>query len=211
MTKNEQYNNEVIKIYKNPLLNLDEAIEEYLKFRNTQKILKRPKDTIAMFVVYKVTEDYIRKPLQPKSFIEYIYDFYELLDATQTKLRKNNILAYTDVLRISEVCLQKLKNRFKELNPEIVEFNELLTALTCIHGNASICNAINKKLDRLENRIRKKYKIEGCELLARLPLIQDYMEKEYSIMVMANRHGVRLVPIGTPKQIERATKFLDKE
>lgn len=37
MTKTEQYNNEVVKIYKNPLLNVDEAINEYLNFRNTQE------------------------------------------------------------------------------------------------------------------------------------------------------------------------------
>lgn len=40
MTKTEQYNNEVVKIYKNPLLNVDEALNEYLNFRNTQEFLK---------------------------------------------------------------------------------------------------------------------------------------------------------------------------
>lgn len=49
MTKTEQYNNEVVKIYKNPLLNVDEAINEYLNFRNTQEFLKTTKIRRGLF------------------------------------------------------------------------------------------------------------------------------------------------------------------
>lgn len=59
MTKTEQYNNKVVKIYKNPLLNVDEALNEYLNFRNTQEFLKKPKDKVSSFILYKLTEDYI--------------------------------------------------------------------------------------------------------------------------------------------------------
>lgn len=207
MTKTEQYNNEVVKIYKNPLLNVDEAINEYLNFRNTQEFLKKPKDKVSSFILYKLTEDYIRKNLQPKSFIEYQYDFNEILSREKDRLVKNGILICTDSLRVTNVLLTKLKRRFKELNPEIIQFNDLLTGLMYI-DNKSIANKIGEELTKLEDKIREKYNIEGYELLARLPLIQQKLEEDYSIMVMADRKGIKLVPVGTPKQIKKALELI---
>lgn len=46
------------------MLNVDEALNEYLNFRNTQEFLKKPKDKVSSFILYKLTEDYIKKALE---------------------------------------------------------------------------------------------------------------------------------------------------
>ena len=64
-------------------------------------------------------------------------------------------------------------------------------------------------ITKLDEKIREKYNIEGYELLARLPLIQQKLEEAYSIMVMADRKGIKLVPVGTPKQIKKALELIE--
>ncbi|MBM6761986.1 hypothetical protein [Megamonas hypermegale] len=216
--KTQLYNDEVVKIYKNPLLTVDEAVEKYFEFKSVQKFLKRPTDKTVHFVMEKLLNDFLRINKKPPSLIEYRAFFRYKVDCEFDRLKEKGTIEITEnVSYWYSRYVRKLDDRFAVLNPEMVEINSLYVALMNMADSMKggrIYESIKRELTKLEYRADFK-----CfDLLVRLPFFQDMFYERTKILIAVlpkyekhNSHfEFKLIPTGTLEQRKRAVKFLQK-
>lgn len=216
-TKTELYNAEVIKIYKNPHYTLDEAIEKYLEFKNTQTILKKPKDKTLQFARAKILEDFIKKEYKPASYLEYEAFYQYILDTKNDYLKSKRYIHVTEKVWIDYNSENRLKERFAELNPDMDTANHLFAAIIAMPESMKKTAIYKSMVDELD-KIEKRQKVKGFEFIARLPVFRYLLYEKYKILVIVNPryNGNRMylnfefVPTGVPEQREKAKKLLDK-
>lgn len=77
-------------------------------------------------------------------------------------------------------------NRFNELNPYMVEINDILSKdIPDIMKEYSYI--LTNRFNELQDIIRDKYNIQGEELLFRLPYIQKYLSIKYEVLFFVYR------------------------
>lgn len=216
-TKTELYNAEVVKIYKNPYYTLDEAVEKYLEFKSKQTILKKPWDKTLNFARAKILTDFIKKEYKVKSYLEYEAIYQHVLDIENDRLKNKGYIHITEKVWIDHDSENRLKERFNELNPDMVTANGLFAAIMAMPESmkkTAIYKNMMSKLDKIENR----QKVKGFEFIARLPVFQQMLEEQYKILIIVNHRyksnkmylNFEFVPTGTLEQRDRAKKLLEK-
>lgn len=134
--KTTLFYDEIEKIFTDEGLTVAEAVEKYKDFIRTQTILKKPKDERAFVIKYKNLYDYLRRAEKPASFLEYEGKFRYILDLECDRWKKaGEIESAHEDLNITGYMNRLLRKRFKELNPDMVQFENMYLAMANMQGD----------------------------------------------------------------------------
>lgn len=214
LTKRELFDQEVEKIYTNTSLSLPKALCEYEKFFDNQKFIKKATFDLEKFVVRKTLYDYLAEDIKPKSFIEYEALFNYKIAVRDVQLFEYKPFAFRSLYNFIKVSERRiLYKRFKELNPDMCTLNELLMAFISISKDNVLCPLVLQQLNELQDKIP----IKGADLLIRLPIIQENIYRNWSLLIKCDylpkidNFEFNFIACGNLEEREKVKKIFAKE
>lgn len=175
--------------------------DAYVQFNTKQEIYKKiPKNSFDMLVdqiKYKYDEIFLKYDLRPDSIVEYEFTYIDYLKKLEDKWNYEYRLPYTK-FKITNGFKQKMYVRFKTLNPNMYQLNELFKALhfipdTMLEISNDYIKAINTKIKQIFEQIN----LNDGEILLRLPVVQTYINKKTSFLITGTADGVKIIPNGS--------------
>ena len=177
-TKNELFT-EIAKGIMSKSGDIRENYAEYLKFLQTQTILKKLpkgiKNKAWKYVIPRIYREYVAVNPHPRYECEYLEGFANEVRrfVDYWNYHVNNAVHIFENETFSPISIyqRKLKKKFRELNPRMAEADALFMCSMQLYKKAGLTNpAIDTRLAELTNNF-------DLEIMANLPSLADYCER----------------------------------
>lgn len=181
--------------------------DAYVQFNSKQEIYKKiPKnsfDVLVNLIKYKYDEIFLKYDLRPDSIVEYEFTYRDYLNKLEDRWNYEYRLPYIK-FKITNSFKQKIHVRFKELNPDMYQLNELVQSL---HFIPETFDDYKKIITTKIKQLFEQINLNDIEILLRLPFAQMYFNKITSFLIIGTADGIKVIPNGSYDSEKTFKKF----